>query len=233
MVPPSPVIFNIGGTGTSLRACTRVDESGGFEATIWVTVLFHPIWPLRRARYRLIERRRQFPGLWRLILQHLDPLPLERAEVFRTLALSYVGVPLGLFGPTTLLGLPGVLLGLPQVAAVGAVLSSLWMIPFAVGLLIWTQGQPWPQRPPAHTWAALVLELRRTASVVALATGLTFGLVGGSCGGVRVAVDLRNGLTFVQALQGGAENAAFFFVLCAILGPMVWLQTARRRLQQT
>lgn len=226
-----PVVWSVGGTGTALRACTRHDDLGVFDATRWVTLLFLPVLPLDRSRYRLVARSRRFPGWRTLRLERLAALDLEPAGVVRTLVLSWVAAPLALVLPTGALGLPGILAGRPDLAAVGAVLSSLWMIPFGVGLLLWTLGQPWPLDPPRASRAALVLELRRTAPRVAASMGIVFLLLGGSCGGVRVAVDLASGLGTRQAWLGGLENAAFFFVLCALVGPALWLSLAWRAIR--
>ena len=228
MMPARPEVWSVGGTGTGLRACTPVDADGTFDATTWVTVVHLPVWPLRRARYRLIERRWRLPATRQLILQKLEPLPMPRAGLLQTWALAWIGLPVGLLSPTALMALPWVALGELKAAAVAAVLSSLGVIPFGVGALVWTLGQPWPRRPPAGTRAALAVELRRTAGTVAAALLITAALLGGSCGGVRVAVDLSQGLPLRSALLGGAEHAAFFVGLCALVGPLLWLQIAWR-----
>lgn len=211
-----------------MRACSRLDDEATFEGTRWVTLLYLPIGPLDRARYRLVDRTWTFPATRRLRLEHLEALPLSAGQVARTYALAWVILPAALVTPTALLGLPGVFLGAPLLAAAGAVLSSLWMIPLAVGALVWTQGQPWPRRPPAGTWTAWTLELRRTAAPMAVASAITFALVGGSCGGLRVVLEVSQGLGLRDALRGGLENALFILVLCAVVLPGSWFSAAWR-----
>ncbi len=224
-------MWSVGGTGTALRSCTRHDDDGVFDATKWVTLLYMPVVPLHRARYRLIERRSSFPGGRALVLHRVNDLELGLAGVMRTYVLAWVVAPLGLVLPTGVLGLPGIVAGRPEFAAAGAVLSSLWMIPFGLGLLLWTRGQPWPQKPPRASGTAFVLELRRTALGTGAAVAGTFVILGGSCGGLRVGVDWLSGISARQALIGGAENAAFFLVLCAIVGPALWIARAWRAAQ--
>lgn len=223
-----PLVWSVGGTGTALRSCTRHDDDGIFEATKWVTLLYMPVLPLHRARYRLVERRRSFPGRRALVLQRIAELDLGIDGVVRTYVLAWVVVPVALFLPTSVLGLPGILAGRPELAAAGAVVSALWMGPFGLGVLLWTLGLPWPRNPPRATWTALLLELRRTAPGTGAAVALVFVLLGGSCGLLRVVVDGVNGLGARQALLGGAENAAFFLVLCLLVGPGLWLSRAWR-----
>jgi hypothetical protein len=223
-----PLVWSIGGTGTALRACTPHDDDGIFDATKWVTVVYLPVLPLHRARYRLVERRTSFPGRRALILQRVADLELGLVGVVRTYVLAWLGVPLALGLPMALLGLPGILAGRPALAAAGAVLSTLWMMPFGIGVLLWTLGQPWPLNPPRTSWTAFVLELQRSAPGMGVAVAATFVLLGGSCGLLRVVIDGVNGLGTRQALLGGAENAAFFLVLCALVGPGLWLAKAWR-----
>lgn len=224
-------MWSVGGTGTALRACTRHDDDGIFDATKWVTLLYLPVLPLHRARYRLVERRSSFPGRRALVLQRVDDLELGLVGVVRTYVLAWFVAPLALVLPTGVLGLPGILAGRFDLAAAGAVLSALWMVPFGLGALLWTQGQPWPRNPPRASGAAFGLELRRTAPGMGAAVAGTFVLLGGSCGGVRVAVDWVGGLGARQAVQGGVENAAFFLVLCALVGPGLWIARAWRAAQ--
>lgn len=224
-------MWSVGGTGTALRSCTRHDAGGIFDATRWVTLLYLPILPLDRARYRLVERRSSFPGRRAVVLQRVDDLGLGLVDVARTYVLAWIVVPLALVLPTAVLGLPGIAAGRPEFAAAGAILSSLWLIPFGLGVLLWTQGQPWPRDPVPASGAAFVLELRRTApGMGAVVTG-TFVLLGGSCGGVRVVADWVSGLGARQALLGGVENATFFLVLCALVGPGLWIARAWRAAQ--
>lgn len=223
-----PLVWSVGGTGTALRSCTRHDDDGVFEATKWVTLLYMPVLPLHRARYRLVERRRSFPGWQSLVLQRIDGRDLGLPGVLRTYVLAWVVVPVAFFLPTAVLGLPGVLAGRPALAAAGAVVSALWMIPFGLGVLLWTLGLPWPRNPPRGTGTALLLELRRSAPGTGAAVAVAFVFLGGACGLLRVVIDGVNGLGLRQALQGGAENAAFFLVLCLLVGPGLWLSRAWR-----
>jgi hypothetical protein len=229
VAPGKTVVWSAGGTGTALRSCTRYDDEGVFDATKWVTVVYLPVLPLRRDRYRLVERRNIFPGWRALLVEHVAPL--ELVGVARTYVLAWVLAPAAFFVPLGVLGLPGVVLGRFDVAAVGAVLSSLWMIPFAVGTLFWTLNQPWPQTPPRRSWTAFIVELRRSAPILGGSVAAAFVILGGGCGGVRVIVDLVAGLDLPRALLGGMENAAFFLVLCAVLGPVVWMVGAWRAAQ--
>jgi hypothetical protein len=64
-----------------------------------------------------------------------------------------------------------------------------------------------------------------------VAVAATFLILGGSCGGLRVVVDWVGGLGLRQALLGGVENAAFFLVLCALVGPVLWIVQAWRAAQ--
>lgn len=220
------VVWSAGGIGTALRSCTRYDDDGVFDATKWVIVFYLPVLPLRRDRYRLVGRRAIFPG-WRVLLvEHLAPL--ERTGVLHTYALAWVLAPAAFFLPTGLLGLPGVLIGRFDLAAVGAVLSSLWMIPFGLGTLLWTLFQPWPRTPPRSSGAAFVVELRRSAPVLAGAFAVALVILGGGCGGMGVAVDLVAGRGLPRALLTGLGNAAFFLALCVVLGPVVWIAGAWR-----
>lgn len=107
-------------------------------------------------------------------------------------------------------------------------LSALWMGPFGIGVVLWTQGLPWPRNPPRATWTAMMLELGRIAPRMGVAVAATFLILGGSCGLMRVVVDTVDGLDLRQALLGGAENAAFLLVLCAIVGPVLWVSQAWR-----
>lgn len=228
LAPVERVVWSVGGTGTALRSCTRYDAEGIFDATKWVTLMYLPIIPLDRARYRLVERRSSFPGRRALLLQRVDDLGLGLVDVSRTYVLAWIVAPLALMSPTAVLGLPGIAVGRPKFAAAGAILSSLWLIPFGLGVLLWTQGQPWPRDPAPSSGAAFVLELRRTAPGVGAAVTGTLVLLGGSCGGVRVAVDWVSGLGARQALLGGVENATFYFLLCALVGPGLWIARAWR-----
>jgi len=226
---PNPVVWSLGGTGTALRDCSLLDDDGVFEATIWVTALYLPLWPLRRARYRLLDRHRRLLLHRRLRLQHLAPLAMPRAGLIQSALLAWVVTPLALFAPTALLSLPWLLAGMPRAAATGAALSALWMIPLGLGLMLWTLGQPWPRPPPRAFWPVFATELGRSAALTAAAGLLTTTLVGGSCGGLRVAVELSDGNPPTMALAGGLENAAFLGVLCAVVIPLVWLRIAYLR----
>ena len=226
MTDPNTVVWSLGGTGTALRDCSLLDDDGVFEATTWVTVLYLPLWPLRRARYRLLDRRRRALLHRRLRLEHLALLPMPRAGLFQTAVLAWVITPIALFAPTALLSLPWLLAGRLQAAAIGAALSSFWMIPLGLGLTIYTLGQPWPRPPPGAVWPAFATELRRAAALTTAAGLLTTTLVGGSCGGLRVAIELSDGHSPTEALGGGLENAAFLGVLCALVIPLLWLRIA-------
>jgi hypothetical protein len=223
--------WSVGGTGTALRSCTRHDEAGVFAATKWVTVVYLPVWPLHRARYRLLDRGWRFPTRRTLWVQELGPLPLARAEVARTLALAWLGAPLALFGPTALLGLPGVLLGLPKVAAVGAALSSLWVVPGGVGALLWVQGLPWPERLPSARAPALLLALRQTWRRLWSAVGLAAALLGGAYALLVAGVELHGGAEAEAALLAALQSAAFIGALSAVVGLGLWFRLAWQRVQ--
>lgn len=223
--------LSIGGTGTALRACTRVADDGTFAATKWVTVLYLPIWPLRRARYRLIDRGWSFPVRRTLWVQELGPLPLRRAEVARTYAWAWLGMPVALWGPTSLMSLPGILLGLPKVAAVGAVLSSLWVIPFGLGALLWLQGLPWPERLPSARGPALLLALRQTGRRLWAAVGLAAALLGGFYALLVAGVELHGGAEPEAALLAALQSAAFIGAVAALAGLGLWLRFAWRLVQ--
>ena len=222
---------SFGGTGTALRGCTRLREDGAFEATKWLTIAYLPIWPLGRARYRLLDRAWRFPARRTLWVQALGPLPLSRAEVARTYALAWVGFPLLLWGPTALLGLPGLALGLPKLAAAGAVLSSLWVIPFGLGALLWAQGQPWPERAPAARWPALVLALRQSAGTVGAAVALAATVLGGGYALLVFGVGLADGAGARAALPAALESGAFIGALAAVVGLGLWVKLAWQRAQ--
>lgn len=228
MATPVRAAWSVGGTGTALRSCTRHDEAGVFAATTWVTVAYLPVWPLRRARYRLLDRGWRFPLRRSLWVQALGPLPLARAEVARTLALAWLGAPLALFGPTALLGLPGVLLGLPKVAAVGAALSALWVMPVGVGALLWVQGLPWPARLPSARAPALLLALRQTGPRLWGAVGLAAALLGGAYALLVTGVELHGGAAAEAALRAALQSAAFIGALSAVVGLGLWLKLAWR-----
>lgn len=223
--------WSIGGTGTALRACSRLGDDGVFEATKWVTALYLPLWPLGRARYRLIDRRWRFPGQRALWVQVLEALPLRRAEVSRTAALAWVAYPAALWGPTALLSVPGLVLGLPKVAAVGAALSSLWVIPFGLGGLLWVQGQPWPRRGPAARWPALVAALRRSGRRVGAAVGLAGVTMAGGCAPLVFVVERVNGAAAEAALSAAAQSAVFLGGLTAVVGPALWISLAWKGVQ--
>lgn len=229
MTDPNTVVWSLGGTGTALRDCSLLDDDGVFEATTWVTALYLPLWPLRRARYRLLNGDRSVLLHRRLRLELLTLLPTARDRLLQSALLAWVITPIALFAPTALLSLPWLLAGRPQAAAIGAALSSLWMIPLGLGLMIWTLGQPWRRPPAGAVWPALVTELQRTAALTAAAGLLTTTLVGGSCGGLRVAVELSDGRSPTEALAGGLENATFLGVLCAVVIPLLWLRIAYLR----
>lgn len=222
------MVWSVGGTGTALRACTRVGDDGIFDATTWVTLLYLPVRPLHRARYRLIERRSRFPGPRTLKLQRLEALELRGSEVVRTYLLAWLGAPAALALPTAALGLPGVLAGRPDFAAAGAVLSSLWVIPVGVGVLVWIQGLPWARNPTRAELEAMAGALRRSAGATFLAVAAVCGFLGLLCGGLRVGIDSANGLDLAASLRGGGENAAFFLVLGVAVAPVLWVASARR-----
>ena len=211
-----PVVWSAGGTGTALRSCTRLDGDGVFEATKWVTVAFLPILPLHRARYRLIERRTTFPAWRQLYVEHLGDRDLALWGVLRTYLLAWVVVPAAIWVPTGLLGLPGILVGRLDLAAVGAVLSSAWVIPFALGVTLWTIGQPWPVKLPRPSDGQTDAEFRRSVRVIGSAFGITFLLVGGTGAGLSVVVDLIGGLGLQVALLGGLQVVAFFAALMVL-----------------
>lgn len=222
----SRAALSFGGTGTALRACTRVGDDGVFTATKWVTIVYLPIWPLRRARYRLIHRGWRFPARRNLWVHELELLPLSRAEVVRTYAWAWLGVPVVLWGPTSLLSLPGIVLGLPRFAATGAVVSSLWVIPFALGTLLWIQGQPWPERFPAARGPALLLALHQTGPKLWAAVGLAGALVSGTYGLIVAGVELHRESGAEAALHAALQSAAFIGVLATLVGFGLWLKFA-------
>jgi hypothetical protein len=222
----SRAALSFGGTGTALRACTRVGDDGVFTATKWLTLAYLPIWPLRRARYRLIDHGWRFPAQRTLRVHELEKLPLSRAEVARTYAWAWLGVPVVLWGPTSLLSLPGIVLGQPQFAAVGAVLSSVWVIPFALGTLLWTHGQPWPERFPSARGPALLLALRQTGPKLWAAVGLAGALIGGTYALLVAGVELHRESGAEVALHAALQSAAFIWVLATLVGFGLWLKFA-------
>jgi len=225
---PEPRVWSVGGTGTASRDCTPVDEGGVFCATTWVTVMFMPVFPLRRARYRLIARQRRFLVHRVLVLQHLGPLDLGLTGVARTALLAWIGLSVVLTLPTGLLGLPGVLMGRFDLAAAGAVLSSLWLIPVGVGVMRWTQGLPWPRRGSGWSRAGFVAELRRTGKLMATAFGGACLLVGGGYGVLAFIVRRVQGLRPQQALLSGLQSAGLIVALCLVVGPALWIGNAAR-----
>ncbi|MFM2244392.1 MAG: hypothetical protein RL071_466 [Pseudomonadota bacterium] len=218
--------LSFGGTGTALRACTRVGNDGAFEATTWVTLIYLPIWPLRRGRYRLLDHGWRFPARRTLWVHELELLPISRVEVARTYAWGWLGVPVGLWGPTSLLSLPGIVLGLPEAAAVGAALSSLWVIPFGLGALLWAQGQPWPARLPSARAPALLLALQQTGRRIWAAVGLVAALLSGTYALLVAGVELHGGAGAVPALLAALQSAAFIGALAALVGIGLWLRRA-------
>ncbi len=119
--------MRINGIGTMFLGAQPTEQPSQKHATLWFTLFFAPIVPLRRARLELLPHR----GTG-FSARELERTPLVMSEVLRTYAFGWVVFPALLFGPFLLI---------PLREAVG--LSESFQIPSILVPIAWLCVAAW------------------------------------------------------------------------------------------
>lgn len=121
--------FTINGTGTTFLGISAADEKGESLATLWITFLFFPIFPIRRQRVIFLEQKGS--GYTYAIL---GDLPLDLSSVTKTYAYCWLLIPFLAASPA----IPS-FLGLEETFGFGSAAETVYMVAlilYEIALLI-------------------------------------------------------------------------------------------------
>lgn len=136
-------MLRIGGTGLTYLGPTAQDAANRCEATVWLTVCFLPLVPLRRERLQLLP----YAGDDGFRFTVVERTKLAPREIAKTVLFSWVLVPAAVLAPAWF-GTPEGLawLGAGKVVGIAIqVVYTAYLCVLLIGLSVWSNARLHPR----------------------------------------------------------------------------------------